>query len=195
LSYEQNLPTWYSSSLLLLCAVQLTFVALSATQRNARFRFHWWLLALVFFYISLDEAATIHESLSRLFDLGGVFYFGWVIPAAIFVGAMALSYLRFLWQLDRRTRWQFILAAALYVGGALGVELLLGWWTDVYGTKNLGYGMIDLAEESLEILGASVFLIALLDYLAGESRTIRVEVQREGEAREGEASAEPRHGR
>ena len=28
LSYEQNLPTWYSSSLLLLCAVQLFLIAL-----------------------------------------------------------------------------------------------------------------------------------------------------------------------
>ncbi len=101
LSYEQNLPTWYSASLLLLCAVQLTLAALDATQRKASYRVHWWLLALVFFYISLDEAATIHEDLSRLFDFGGVLYFGWVVPAAVVVILMGIVYLPFLWHLSR----------------------------------------------------------------------------------------------
>ena len=176
LSYEQNLPTWYSSSLLLLCAVQLTLAALGATQRNEPFRIHWWLLALIFFYISLDETATIHEDFGKSFEFGGVLYFGWVIPAAVVVVILGLIYLPFLLHLSRRTRWQFILSGAIYVGGALGVELLLGYWTDAYGSKNIGYGLIDLIEESMEIFGASLFFIALLDFLAAESRTIRVSV-------------------
>ncbi len=31
LSYEQNLPTWYSSTLLLLCAVLLVLISIRAT--------------------------------------------------------------------------------------------------------------------------------------------------------------------
>ena len=30
------------------------------------------------------------------------------------------------------------------IGGALVVELALGWWTDRAGSKNLVYGLIDL---------------------------------------------------
>ena len=178
LSYEQNLPTWYSSSLLLLCAVQLCLVAIGSTQQPAPFRLHWWLLALAFCYISLDEAAELHEDLSLLFDFGGVLYFGWVLPAAAVVVVMGILYVPFLRHLNPRTRWQFMLAGTIYVGGALGVELLLGYWTDIHGTKNLGYGLIDLLEESMEILGASLFFLALLEYLATESRTIRINVLR-----------------
>ncbi len=58
----------------------------------------------------------------------------------------------------------------------MGVELLLGYWTDTYGSKNIGYGLIDLLEESMEILGVSLFFVALLEYLAAESRTIRIQL-------------------
>ena len=137
---------------------------------------HWCLLAVAFLYISLDEAVTIHEDLSRLFDFGGVFYFGWVLPAAVVVVLMGIFYVPFLLHLSERTRWQFVLSGAIYVGGALGVELLLGYWTDSHGTKNLGYGLIDLVEESMEILGLSLFFLALLEFLSAESRTIRIHV-------------------
>jgi hypothetical protein len=57
------------------------------------------------------------------------------------------------------------LAGALYVGGALGVELLLGLWTDRHGELNFVWAVIDMAEEGLEIVGSSLFLYALLEYL------------------------------
>ena len=47
------------------------------------------------------------------------------------------------------------------------MELPLGYWTDLKGKENLTYGMIDLVEESLEIVGVSIFLYILLEYLAG----------------------------
>ncbi len=174
LSYEQNLPTWYSSSLLLLCAIQLTLISHAASQQQAPLRWRWWILSGVFYYISLDEAVTIHEHLSHFFDLGGVLYFGWVIPAAIAVAVFGIFYLPFLGHLPKRTRWQFVLAGVTYVGGALGVELVLGYWTDLYGSKNLGYGLIDIVEESLEILGMTLFFLALLEYSAGNRQTVKI---------------------
>ncbi len=132
------------------------------------------MLALAFFYISLDETATIHEDVSKFFEFKGFLYFGWVIPAGILVTILAVAYLPFLLNLDRQTRTRFILAGATYVGGALGVEMWLAAWTDANGTKNLGYGLIDLLEESLEILGVSIFFVALLLYLAGETKIISI---------------------
>jgi hypothetical protein len=167
LSYEQNLPTWYSSSLLLLCAVCLLLIALDKLQNRAEFQYRWLILSLLFFYISLDEAVTLHEELSRFFKLPGVLYFGWVIPAGILVFVVGLAYLPFVLKLPPRSRTQFFLAGSLFVGGALGIELLLGWWTDYAGSRNLVYGLIDLVEESLEIAGVSVFLVALLEYRRG----------------------------
>jgi hypothetical protein len=76
LSHEENLPTWLSACLLFSCAVTLVLIALVERRRGARFVRHWWVLALVFFYISLDESATIHEHANAWFRLPGIFYFG-----------------------------------------------------------------------------------------------------------------------
>ena len=164
LSYEQNLPTWYASSLLLICSIVLVLIARVKHHEGDRFVWHWYILSLGFAYISLDETTTIHEHWSNFFHLDGIFYFGWVIPAGVIVLAGGLFFWPFLRQLPRRPRLQFATAGALFVGGALLVELLLGYWTDIAGTHNLVYGLIDLVEESLELLGVTLFLTALLEY-------------------------------
>jgi hypothetical protein len=174
LSHEQNLPTWVSACLLFSCAVTLALIASDERRRGSRWVRHWWALSLIFFYISVDELASIHENANQWFDLSGVFYFGWVIPASIAVAIVGLSYLRFLGALPPRTRRQFLIAGACYVGGALGIELLLGWWTDRVGDKNFGYGMIDLVEESMEMIGVALFLLAVLEYLGGPAQEFRV---------------------
>ncbi len=165
LSYEGNLPTWYAASLLLLCAVMLGVVA-SEIPSGGSGRRHWWALAILFGFMSLDEAAEMHEHLGGLIGTGGVLYFDWVIPAAVVVALVGLAYLPFLRQLPPRTRNRFVLAGAIYVGGALLMELPLGWWTERHGAENLGYALIDWVEEVLELAGVSGFLAAILDHRA-----------------------------
>lgn len=174
LSHEQNAPTWYASCLLLLCALNLALIALAKTRDKARYAAHWWFLAGVFAYISLDETAEIHESASTGFDFSGFLYFGWVIPATVVVTVIGSCYLRFLSHLPRSTRWRFVAAGAIYVGGALGVEFLLGYWTDLAGRQNLTYGLIDLVQESMELAGVSLFLCSLVEYLAGPSGQLQL---------------------
>jgi len=161
LSYEENLPTWYSSCLLFAAGLLLSQIALSAWQDRDRFRWHWWLLAAGFFYMSLDEAAEIHENLGGLVGGSGVFYFDWVIPAGALVLVLGVIYLPFLRGLPAPSRGRFVLAAALYLGGALVMELPLGWWTQRAGYDNLTYALIDWVEEALEIAGASLFVVSL----------------------------------
>ena len=162
LSYEQNLPTYYSSVLLLLCALLL---ALIASGVGARHLWHWRGLALGFAYMSLDEAVEIHEFAGGLLPLSGVFYFSWVVPAAVVVLVLALLYVPFLRSLDRRTRIRFLIAGVVYVNGALLMELPLGYWTEQHGSDNTGYFAIDFVEEALEIIGVSLFLMALADHV------------------------------
>jgi hypothetical protein len=172
LSEEGNLPTWYSANLLALCSLLLAMVA--AGKRGQRHHRHWQALAIIFLYISIDEAVCIHEMLNQFIDLPGIFYFGWVIPAGVLVTIFWLSYLRFLIELPARTRLGFLISGATYVGGALGVELVLGYWSALHGTENLGYGLIDALEETLEMLGASMFIYTLATVLAGEGRSFHI---------------------
>lgn len=165
LSYEQNIPTWYSSALLFSCSAALALIAAGSRREGAPFVRHWWGLAAAFFYISLDETACIHENAGRFMKLHGVFYFSWVIPAGVIVAAIGLAYIRFLAHLPKRPRIQFIVSGVIYVGGALFMELPLGYWTEREGSRNFGYAAIDAVEEGMEILGATLFLLALIEYI------------------------------
>ena len=165
LSVEANFPTWYASALLFGCGLALLLIAAGVKQSGARFHRHWALLGGLFLYMSLDEAVELHEHLGELWELHGVLYFSWVIPAAGIVLGLGLAYLPFLKHLPAPTRWRFVAAGALYVGGALVLELPLGWWADRAGRDNLIYGLIDWVEETCELFGATLFLCSLITYL------------------------------
>jgi hypothetical protein len=168
LSYEQNVPTWYSSSLLLVCSLLLAITAAGARKTRQGFVSHWAGLAAAFLYISLDEFVQLHEGAGGGLKLNGVLYFSWVVPASIVVAFLGVIYLRFLAHLPRITRVRFIVAGTLYVAGALGMELPLGYWTERAGTDNVVYAAIDFVEESMEMLGMNLFLLALVDYLGAQ---------------------------
>ena len=158
LSYEANLPTWLSSSLLLACAVTAGAIA-AARPPWPR---HWWGIVGVLAWMSLDEAAELHEHLGGLIAAHGIFYFDWTIPAAGVVALLAVIYGPFVRALTATTRDRLLIAAAVYLAGALVMELPLGWWTEHYGSEGLGYGLIDWIEESLEMIGAVLALVALV---------------------------------
>jgi hypothetical protein len=161
LSYEGNLPTWYSTGLLWTAALGLLACGSRGLDRD---RAWWWGLAAIFMLLSLDESIELHEELGGA-ELHGVLYFSWVVPGTLMTGLFCAAYLRFWWHLPPPTRRGFAWAFAIYVGGALGMELPLGAWVERYGDESLGYAMLDFVEESLEIAGLSVFLIAISEQL------------------------------
>lgn len=160
LSYEGNVPTWLSASLLLGCAIAAGVIARAA----ATWRRHWWGMAIAFGWVSLDEAAEIHEHFGGLIGTHGILYFDWVIPAIAVVAVLAAVYLPFIRALPPATRNRLLLAAVIYVGGAVGMELPLGWWTEAHGNAGLGYAVIDWVEETMEMIGAAIALVALVRY-------------------------------
>ena len=174
LSYEGNIPTWLSACMHATSAVLLTLIANGKRDSGAPFVRHWRGLSIVFAYISIDEFVTLHEEMNAWFDLSGALYFGWVIPASILVSLFVLTYLRFLLHLPQVTRFRFIRTGAVFVGGAMGVELVLGYWTDLHGSHNLGYAVIDWVEETMEMTGAALFLSALVAVLADQTGQVRV---------------------
>ena len=58
-----------------------------------------------------------------------------------------------------------ILAAILYVGGALGFEMITAGWFELYDDENIPYILLVTAEEALEISGMLVFVYARLRYI------------------------------
>jgi len=125
--------------------------------------------ALMFLGLSVDEATGVHEvAIEPLRDglgLSGFLYFGWVIPGMALVALVGLAYLPFLFAQPGRTRLVFFLAGLLYVGGALGMELVGGKMLTLYGEESLAYRVAFSTEETMEILGATLFVAGLLGHL------------------------------
>ena len=162
LSYERNGPTWGASSLLLLSSALL----LACAERAPGDHGAWRALAAIFAFLSLDEAIEIHEHLGGVVRGDGVLYFSWVIPGAVIVAIVGALFARFLMRIEPVDRRRFVLAGIVYVGGALAMELPLGWWTERAGDDNLVYGVLDWIEETLELAGVTAFLLALRARLA-----------------------------
>jgi hypothetical protein len=119
----------------------------------------------------------------RLVDARGALYAAWVIPAMICVAIFAMAYLRFL--LAQRAKFKLLLALAgiLYVGGALGFEMMSwhyrfpqfvpGDWQSGYDFQ---YAVLIHIEEVLEMLGVAVFLTSLLHYMADNHLSLSLRV-------------------
>ena len=170
LDAEQNFATLFNFSLIAVNAALLGLIGLAAFDERDRWRWHWTILGLLFLLLAYDEAASLHE---RLMPIGralvpgeGLLFFTWVIFGAAFVLVVVLAYLRFVLALPRRTGTLVVLAGALYVGGALGVELWSGHFASANGMDNIGFQLISTVEETLEIAGQILFGYALLGYIA-----------------------------
>jgi len=177
LDREINYPSWYSSFTLLFCAILLGIIASAKKKQGDRYFEHWKALAFMFVFFSLDEILSLHEiliinDLRKALHVVGIFYFIWVIPGAIFVAVTALAYLNFLLYLPRKIRDFFLLAGSIYVGGALGMEMVGGYYADAVTQRNLIYGLMVCVEEILEMVGVIVFIYALLSYIGSHLETI-----------------------
>jgi hypothetical protein len=86
LDFEANVPTWFSSGLLLYAAVLLALLAADASCGARPFVNHWRFLAVLFVYLSIDEAVSIHELAGpplRALGARGARYHAWIIPLAV----------------------------------------------------------------------------------------------------------------
>lgn len=178
LGSEQNLPSFFSTLLLVFAALLLWIITILKRMGNAQQVRYWVLLSTGFLLMAADEACSIHELFGRptrmLLGDGhlGVFYFSWVVPGIALVLVLALIFVRFVVRLPSRTRLAFLAAAAIYIGGAIGCELVGGYIAESHGTGVL-YNVEVTVEESLEMTGSIVFIWALLAYIADNFAEVR----------------------
>jgi hypothetical protein len=174
LNEERSFGTAYSVGLLSVTAVLLLILAIAARKRSgaqARDARWWGGLAAIFGFMSADEAAGIHEALMiplrKALHSSGLLYFAWVVPYAALVLATALLYTRFLLRIPREVAVRFVIAGIIFVGGAVGMELIAGRLIELtgYDYRSLPMELEYLVEETMEMVGAAYFLTALLRYV------------------------------
>jgi hypothetical protein len=177
LDEEANIPSLYSALTLVLCSILLALISYLEKVVGSRYAGYWKALSLLFLFLSLDEAVSIHETLVLLLRLAlntsGFLNFTWVVLGSIFLAVFLLGFWRFIKALPQKTRNLFIQAGILYVGGTLGVDLIGEYYTNVYGENTIAYLTITTIEESLEMLGIVIFIYALLSYIKSHIEEVK----------------------
>jgi hypothetical protein len=183
LGLDGNIPTWYASVSLLLCALLLFLIARTLKGGQEKWKKHWYGLGGLFLFLSIDETATFHERAGDALDqlsptvqeLGGFLFYSWVIIGGAAVVLVSLIFIRFTFSLPSRTRTLFVLAAAVFVAGGLGIEMVNAWLHDSVGTNTFAYVTMTVLEELLEMTGVLIFIYALLN--VSRTRLPRLQLQ------------------
>ena len=179
LNAESNLPTFYSTLLLLFASVILLVIATKEKQK-----FHWYFLGLLFLFLSLDENIGIHEHFDTLtrsvLDTAprGIFYFSWIIPYGIALAILLAFLYKFIWNLPNKTKFLFLMSGIIFVSGAIGLEMISGIYAENSGFQTRAFRLLTFFEEILEITGVSLFIFALLDYIENNFGVLTISIQR-----------------
>jgi hypothetical protein len=172
LESESNVTTWFSSAMLLCCAVLLTAIGRARRRAGDALARYWLLLAVVFLLASIDETAMLHEAtmrpLAERLHPSGVFFYAWVIIGLPIVLVLGVINVRFLRALPHRTRLEFIVAGVVYLGGALGLEMVEGVIATGAGDGSFVMFAARWLEEVMEMCGVLMFIGALLRYIGEE---------------------------
>lgn len=195
---EMNLPTFYSAFMLAFCAWLLGAIASGKqveleqqktlndpddnTPVNYRYFQQWKWLSIIFWLLAFDEVATIHEILiipdiAEALKLPAFLHSMWVIPGTIVVVIFLKKYWKFWLYLPLKTRYHFALAASLYIGGALFMEMLGSYITVIENQQNPIYAGMAIIEEIMEMMGVIVFMYGLLVYIREWQQKIDVEIK------------------
>ncbi len=179
LDAEQSIPTFYSSATLLFCSLLFAIVTIAKKKSGEQY-IYWLGLALIFLFLSMDEALMVYELLidkvRSTMGTSGFLYFAWVIPYSIGLIVFLLVYVKFLFNLPSKTRILFIIAGLIYVTGAIGIELIGGRYSELYG-YNITYFVITTIEELLEMTGIVILIYAIMSYIDMEFKDLRLSIK------------------
>jgi hypothetical protein len=179
LDLELSVPNTFNGYLLGYAALLLGLITGQAWRTAQPLRWRWLALTAAFACLAADEFLVLHEILAapvkRLLGVTGLLGFGWYIPVLPLVALLGLYCLPLLARLPRRTQVLFVAAGLVYVGAAIGVEMVGALFSERYGQGSFPYLLEVTAEEGLEMTGAVLFIYALLDYVARRWGAVRLD--------------------
>jgi hypothetical protein len=171
---ESNIPTYFSALDLLVAAGLLYIIYRVKKAKNSTDSKYWLLLLIIFIYLSIDENANIHPLLQRAakaiftehLTFLNWFDFQWVVLGAIIALILGAFLLKFYLQLAKRYKLLFGIAAVLFAGGVLGMEVIGGlFYNPDANSQTVIYRLLATLEESMEMNGVIVFIYSLIDYM------------------------------
>ncbi|HEY6629878.1 MAG TPA: hypothetical protein VIZ90_00360 [Rhizobiaceae bacterium] len=134
-------------------------------------RYYWLAVAIGSLLLSLDESVQIHEHFAPTL-LHGVPAFAapWVVVAIPVVAVCFLLLIPFLMSLPRRTAGGLILSGAVFVLGAVGMEMIFAYVRTTAPSEVLLVRILITLEESLEMIGIAMFCMTVHGHLNRQER-------------------------
>lgn len=160
LDAESNVPTWFASFLLLAAAWHCS----DSARRDPSLVVRRGLLRLgaVFVALACDEVAMVHERVAAaLLDAARANAIPpWTVWAlgGVLALAIATAFVPLLRALPRAMSRSMVIAGAVFVAGAVGVESIAHAYARAHGFANWTYVMLSAVEESCEFGGVIVFI-------------------------------------
>jgi hypothetical protein len=182
---ENNMPAFFNAGLFFFGAALFYLAGRSEERRQRR---PWYLLALVFLFLGIDEGSQVHEQfmIVTLKLIGwnkhhmGWLYYAWTIPYGLAAIALGIVLLRFMLKLHAITRKRLVLSGAIYIAGAVVCEMWSGKIAEAANDTdlpyNIAYSMVITLEESLEMLGLILCIDALMRVHAARATALTFSV-------------------
>ncbi|WP_309570335.1 hypothetical protein [Deinococcus sp.] len=169
LGSEANIPSVFSGVILSVAAIVAWVIARGKRQQGDHFQRHWMGVSYVFVYLAIDEVAQIHDrattGVRNILGDSAIFHYAWVVPYFFVVVGVIVWSIPFLRHLPRRTAGGMMLAGAMYVMGAMGLEVIEGALEYLGLFHSVAMPVLVTIEESLEMFSVVLFIWLLLDYL------------------------------
>jgi hypothetical protein len=157
LDQEANIPTWYSTVLLFLvsmCSLTIYFYGTTLLSQSDRWRSFWILMSSVYCFLSLDEAARLHELIDKHTSLKWVYVYA---PFGAIFFLLCVFYLFSVRNNDRTLRIWLLGGLLLYATGGLFAE----YYSYYFGPLSPILQQVEFVlEEGLEVLGTIMVLMA-----------------------------------
>jgi hypothetical protein len=194
MDWEGNIPTAFSALDLLLAALLLFSLSHRDSHEGGPWRTRYLGLGGLFLFLACDELFGLHERLSttitRHAHTHSRLALGTVLLALVILPLIGVFFGRWLLALPRRLALVMLLSAAMFLAGAVGMEVVSIGYASVRGTKaTLMYQMLALLEEALEMIGIALFNYALLELLCRQTPQVRLRIPRVIQVRLGSRSA------
>lgn len=176
---KHNIPSFFNTVLLLIASVILYYIYLVQKKRFVLQR-RWFVLAILFLIMAIEENASVHIFLHSLLPRHsillqtGLSVLLWAIPFGILVTILAVYFKRLVLSLPRRIAIGFAVSAAIYITGAIILDLVGSVVAHTMGSRSLIYTAVSTLEETLEMLGIVVFIHYLFSYITSEFNTVGI---------------------
>jgi hypothetical protein len=180
--HDSSLPTIFNAVLILIAFAILLMVSVHLRKIKSDQFYNWLLLTAAFLLLSLDENPTIHKifvsAISRLIWTGQAGDVNYALGMPY--GALALIFVfflyRFITSLPPNIAFGFIVSGSVYVTGAL----ILGFYGthifDVEYHHSVKYLLVASLEESFEMVGLTLFIYFLFEYIQREFRSLSIKL-------------------